>query len=94
MDILVHQSAYAQKVLEKFNMDKVYPTKTPLVVRALKKDIDPFQSRQEREVVLGSEYSYHSVIGALMYLTNNTKLDIAFTVNLLTSYNAALTKHY
>jgi hypothetical protein len=45
MDILAHQSAYVLKILEKFNMDKAYPSKTPMVVRALEKDIDPFQPR-------------------------------------------------
>jgi hypothetical protein len=38
MSILVHQSAYVQKILEKFNMDKVYPSKTLMVVRALEND--------------------------------------------------------
>jgi hypothetical protein len=33
--ILVHQSAYIQKILQKFNMDKSYPSKTPIVVRSL-----------------------------------------------------------
>jgi hypothetical protein len=33
--ILVHHSAYVQEVLEKFNIDKAYPSKTPMVVRAL-----------------------------------------------------------
>jgi hypothetical protein len=28
MGILVHQSVYIQKILKKFNMDKVYPSKT------------------------------------------------------------------
>jgi hypothetical protein len=70
--ILVHQSAYVQKVLEKFNMDKAYPSKTPLVVRGLEKDSDPFQPRQEGEEVLGFEYPYLSAIEALMYLANNT----------------------
>jgi hypothetical protein len=45
--ILVHQSTYVQKILEKFNMDKVYPSKTLIVVRALEKDTDPFRPRQE-----------------------------------------------
>jgi hypothetical protein len=27
--MLMHQSAYVQKILEKFNMDKSYPTKPP-----------------------------------------------------------------
>jgi hypothetical protein len=38
MSILVHQSAYVQKILEKFNMDKVYQSKTLMVVRALEND--------------------------------------------------------
>jgi hypothetical protein len=33
--ILVHQSTYTQKVLEKFNMHMSYPSKTPMVVRSL-----------------------------------------------------------
>jgi hypothetical protein len=35
--ILVHQTAYVQKVLERFNMDKVYALRTSMVVRALEK---------------------------------------------------------
>jgi hypothetical protein len=44
-DILVHQSTDAQKILEKFNMDKAYPSKTLMVVRALEKDTNPFWPR-------------------------------------------------
>jgi hypothetical protein len=91
MGILVHQSAYVQKVLEKFNMDKVYPSKTPIIVRALEKDTCPFQPRQEGEEVLGFEYPYLSVIGTLMYLANNIRSDIAFAVNLLVRYSATPT---
>jgi hypothetical protein len=40
--ILVHQWAYVQKILEKFNMDKDYPSKTLMVIRALENDSDPF----------------------------------------------------
>jgi hypothetical protein len=54
MDILVHQSTYIQKVLEKFNMDRAYPSKSPMVVRVLEKDTNPFRPRQEGEEVLGS----------------------------------------
>jgi hypothetical protein len=39
--------------------------------------------------VLGSEYSYLSVIEALMYLANNTRFDIAFAVTLLARFSAA-----
>jgi hypothetical protein len=40
MSILVHQSAYIQKVLSKFNMDNAYALRTPMVVHALEKDTD------------------------------------------------------
>jgi hypothetical protein len=83
--IFVHQFAYVKKVLEKFNMDKAYPPpRTPMIVRALKKDKDPFRPKQEGGEVLRAEYPYLSVIGALMYLANNTRSDVAFTVNYLT----------
>jgi hypothetical protein len=93
-DILVHQSTYVQKVLEKFNMDKAYPSKTPMVVRVLEKDIDPFQPHREGEEVLGFEYPYLSVIGTLIYLANNTRPDIVFAVNLLARCSAASTIRY
>jgi hypothetical protein len=89
--ILVHQSVYVQKILEKFNMDKVYLARTPMIVHALEKDTDPFRPKEEREEVLRKEYSYLSVIGALMYLANNRRPDIAFTVNCLARHSVAST---
>jgi hypothetical protein len=44
--------------------------------------------------VLGPKYPYLSVIGALMYLTNNSRPDIAFVVNCLARHNAASTIHH
>jgi hypothetical protein len=89
--ILVHQSTYVQKILEKFNMNKYYPSKTLIVVRTLENGSDPFQPRQEGEEVLGSEYPNLSAIGVLMYLVNNTRPDIAFAVNLLARFSVAPT---
>jgi hypothetical protein len=94
MGILIHQSAYVQKVLEKFNMDKTYPSKTPMVIKGLENDTDHFLPCQEGEEVLSSKYSYLSVIGALMYLANNTRPDIAFIVNLLARYSVAPTMRH
>jgi hypothetical protein len=51
--ILVHQSTYVHKVLEKFNMDKAYSVRTPMIVHALEKDNDPFRPKEEGEEVLG-----------------------------------------
>jgi hypothetical protein len=92
--ILIHQSAYAQKVLSKFNMDKAYSSKTPMIVCTLERDKDPFRPRDKGEEILGPEYPYLSAIGALMYLANNTRPDIAFVVNLLARYSASPTKRH
>jgi hypothetical protein len=93
-EIFIYQSAYIQKVLEKFNMDKAYPVKTPMVVRSLDMNKDPFRPNDEGEEILGSEFPYLSAIGALMYLANNSRPDIAFAVNLLARYSAAPTKRH
>jgi hypothetical protein len=72
-------------------MDKAYPDKTSMIVRALENDKDLFKPREEGEDVLGQEYPYLSVIDALMYLTNNTRFGIAFTVKFLARHSAAPT---
>jgi hypothetical protein len=92
--ILVRQSAYTQKILEKFNMDKSYPSKTPMVVRSLEVEKDPFRPMEDGKEILGSEFPYLSAIGALMYLANSTLPDIAFAVNLLARYSAAPAQHH
>ena len=51
--ILVHQSVYIQKILEKFNMDKSYPAKAPMVVRSVNLEKDVFRPRDEGEEILG-----------------------------------------
>jgi hypothetical protein len=93
-EILVHQSSNTQKILEKFNMNMSYPSKTPMVVRFLDLEKDPFRPRDDEEYILGPEFPYLSVVGALMYLANNTRQDIAFAVNLLARHNSAPIKRH
>jgi hypothetical protein len=93
-EILVHQSTYTQKILEKLNIHMSYPSKTLMVVRSLDLEKDPFRSRDDEEQILGSEFPYLSAIGALMYLANNTRPDIAFAVNLLARHNSAPMKRH
>ncbi len=65
-----------------------------MVVRSLDKEKDIFRLREEGEEILGPEYPYLSLIGALMYLANSTRPDIAFVVNLLARHSAAPTKRH
>ncbi|KAD2805852.1 hypothetical protein E3N88_39229 [Mikania micrantha] len=92
--ILVHQSTYTEKLLKRFNMDKANPLSTPMFVRSLNVDNDPFRPCEDNEEVLGPEIPYLSAIGALMYLTNCTRPDISFAVNLLARFSSTPTKRH
>ena len=65
-----------------------------MVVRSLEVTKDPFRPKEENEELLGPEVPYLSAIGALMYLENYTRPDIAFSVNLLARYSSAPTKRH
>ncbi|XP_074355640.1 secreted RxLR effector protein 161-like [Apium graveolens] len=73
-------------------MDKAHSLTTPMVVRSLEVEKDHFRPRKQDEEALGPEVPYLSAIGALMYLTNNTRPDIAFAVNLLAGFSSDSTK--
>ena len=47
--ILVHQSNYTKIVLKRFNIDNANPLSTPMVVRSLLIDKDPFLPCEENE---------------------------------------------
>ena len=65
-----------------------------MVVRSLDVEKDPFRPRKEEKEILGPHVPYLSVIGALMYLANSTRSDIAFVVNLLARHSAAPIKRH
>jgi hypothetical protein len=75
-------------------MDECHPLRTPMIVRSLEANKDPFWLKEEDEQCLGPEVPYLSAIGALMYLANCTQPDIAFAVNLLARYSAAHTRRH
>ncbi|CAH9142419.1 unnamed protein product [Cuscuta epithymum] len=92
--IFIHQSNYTEKVLKRFYMDKAHPLTSPMVIRSLNIHDGPFRPREDDEEILGPEVPYLSAIGALMYLANNTRPDIAFSVNLLARYSSCPTRHH
>ncbi|CAM8895734.1 unnamed protein product [Rhodiola kirilowii] len=92
--IFVHQSNYTKKIIKRFNMDKSNPLSTPMVVRSLDVNNDPFRPCEDSEEILGQEVPSFSAIGALMYLTNCTRPDIAFAVNLLARFSSVPTKRH
>jgi hypothetical protein len=75
-------------------MDKGHPLKSPMIVRSLEVNKDPFRPLEDGETILGPEVPYLSAIGALTYLANCTRPDIAFSVNLLARFSSAPTKRH
>ena len=65
-----------------------------MVVRSLDMNKDQFRPRDENEELLEPEVPYLSAIGALMYIANCTRPDIAFAVNLLARHSAAPTRRH
>ncbi|KAK9137510.1 hypothetical protein Sjap_008104 [Stephania japonica] len=92
--VLVHQSNYIEKLLKRFYMDKAHPLSSPMVVGSLEVDKDPFRPQESDEELIGPEVPYLSAIGALMYLANCTRPDIAFAVNLLARYSSSPTRRH
>ena len=91
--VLIHQSNI-EKVMKRFHLDKSHPLSSPMVVRSLEVTKDSFRPKEENEELFGPEVPYLSAIGALMYLANYTRPDIAFLVNLLARYMSASTKRH
>ena len=75
-------------------MDNSHPLSTPMVVRLLDINTDPFRPQENDEELLGDETPYVSAIGALMYLANNTRQDIYFAVSLPARFSSSLTKRH
>ena len=65
-----------------------------MVVRFLEADKDPLRLKGDDEEVLEPEVPYLSAIGALMYLTNCTRPDTAFAINLLARHSVAPTRRH
>ena len=78
--------------IKRFYMDKSHPINSPIVVCSLEVNKNPFRRKEENEELFDPKVSYLNAIGALMYLANCTRPDIAFFVNLLARYNSTLTK--
>lgn len=67
-----------RKVLKHFYMEKSHLLCTPMVVRSLDIDIDPFEPRKKDEELVGREVPYVSGIVARNYLANCTCPDILY----------------
>jgi len=92
--VFIHQSTYIKKVLKHFYMDNAYPLSTLIIVWSFDTNKDLFRPLEKDEEILGLKVPYLSATGALIYLANCSRLDIAFAVNLLARYNFTPTKRH
>jgi hypothetical protein len=78
--ITIHQTAYANEILEQYGLDQCNPTKTPLTTG--------FTTSKNIGTPPVDPIEYRSLIGKLVFLVT-THLDLAYPINLLSRYNLA-----
>ena len=80
--------------MKHFHIGKLHPLSSPMIVCSLEVKNDLFHFKEDNEKLLSLQVPYYSVIGALIYLTNYTRLDIAFFINLLAKYSFVPTQRH
>ena len=66
-------------------MDKSHPLSTPMVVWSLEVDKDLFRPKEDTKDIFGPKVPYLSEL----YLSNCTRPNITFAVNLLARFSAS-----
>jgi len=84
-DIFISQQKYAQKVLERFNMDQCNSVHNPVVLG--------FKLTRDKEWVRVDNTLYKQMIGSLMFLIA-TRPDLMFIVSLISKYMEHPTESY
>lgn len=75
--IFLHQSSYAEKVLNRFDMQNCNGISTPS---------DPNQTMYSFDDSDASSYPYRELVGSLMYLAVGTRADIAYAVGIASRF--------
>ncbi|KAK6151651.1 hypothetical protein DH2020_014286 [Rehmannia glutinosa] len=79
--IVLSQSHYVESILRRFNAFNSPPAKTPV-------DLSLHLAKNRGKPVSQLEYEYARIIGSLMYLTNCTRPDIAYSVSKLSRFTS------
>lgn len=72
--MLLNQTNYIRKLLDRFDMTECKPVKTPMECKPIEED------SENSECIIGTK-PYRELIGCLMYLMLNTRPDISAAVN-------------
>jgi hypothetical protein len=65
-----------------------------MVMRPHERETDSFRPKSDDEKSMGPKFPYLTAIGALMYLTNCSRLDILFVVSSLARQSANPTRRH
>lgn len=78
--ICIDQTAYIEKILQRFNMTDCNPVHSPC-------DLNSKLISTGDQINIISNVPYQEAIGSLLYLSQGTRPDICFIVNKLSSFN-------
>ena len=82
--IFVHQTNYARKLLNRFQITNSHPKRTPLPSHAvLHNETDP-----TKLLPLDKATRYRAIVGGLGYLNEGTRPDYAYPISRLSKFNA------
>ena len=82
----IDQEKYANEVLEKYRMENCKPISTPLDANHnLSKDMSP-QTEEEKQFM--QNIPYREAIGSLLFLSQISRPDIYYAVNVLSQFNS------
>jgi hypothetical protein len=73
---------------------RIHNLSTPMVVRSPDVKKDSYRPQKNNEKAIGPKVPYLNAIGVLMYLANNMRPDITFSVNILERYSSDPTCRY
>ena len=77
--LTIHQSFYTTKLLERLGMDKSNPVALPIPTGTVLKSDDNLLEGDDIIV-------YQQIVGSTIFLANNTRLDISYTVGQLARF--------
>jgi hypothetical protein len=79
-EMFIHQSAYTQRILSKFNMQDANPVSTPAEPGMILSSAGPDDD------VNSASIRFREAVGSLMFLSTVSRPDISFAVNLISRF--------